>query len=919
VGDDSFNIGLDPDDGKMRFWSENNNDGGNSLTSTTASWTAGQWYHIICTWDTTNGKRIFIDGSLEATAAGETTLMLDGTNSDFYIGMYFDGTSYDFPGRIADVVTYHEILDSTDIANIYAGDYDLTCTPILHWDMQDSTSTTVTDQMGTYDGTISGALKSRDAYDQSGNDNDGTVISAIEVCDDINLFDGNFYQDTLDLTALDFNGVDDYVITEDNLPTCGSYSFCLWVKFDNVDTEQRIATQYHGSSVFWTLTMKDSQNGAVNGRLSFKNESDGNGAFGYASGLLPNIWYHVGVSTHSSNGDGYLYLNGENKALFPIGYPIITQTEIILGIDDDLVTIPLNGKISDLLYWQNIEITQNEFIDVMNGDYNIQTGNLEARYDMTQTSGTTLIDQTTNGNDATIVGATEYNEYLYNEILNDSLEFDGTDDYVYVPSIQIATPFSVSFWVNFDTVSVGQETVTHWQTTHFTIRMKDSNDGNNDGELSFNHSDGGNNYCSAAGLQAGTWYHVVCTADGTNQYIYIDGVQRDTTTSGASDVTTELQLGIYSDESSNALNGKIDEVRIYDKALTADEVTDLFTSGQGSNENEGSLSNTPQWKYTKSSFTQVAGHSGYSGTLTSDPTPELFSYYELESDAIDSTSNSLDLSTIGTGQSYGSGHVNNCVTLTTSGGLRSAAGDQGQQTGNIANSMFGWFNITSQITTGSWYLTHVGNIDAYDQMISLLYEYNGGTYQLRIVGEAAGNVSYTKTLTPDTWYYIGWTYDTDKSLHLWVDNVDVANNSRINNLNLQWPSGGNTGRLCIGTYPHGGGYGNFKADQVEYWETKLSDTEISTLYNSGAGLAYSSTSIDYTFIDTTLDLETNELVGGYCTLIDSGSTKYNYGIISNTSNTITIDSNAFSDGIRSGDSHSISSTSQWELTYDSES
>jgi len=77
-------------------------------------------------------------------------------------------------------------------------------------------------------------------------------------------------------------------------------------------------------------------------------------------------------------------------------------------------------------------------------------------------------------------------------------------------------------------------------------------------------------------LMDGSWHHVVATYDGTNAKIYIDGTQTgaDFATGGVNTTATNAIIG--SNGASFILNGTIDQVRIFDKALSSDEVTTLY-------------------------------------------------------------------------------------------------------------------------------------------------------------------------------------------------------------------------------------------------------------------------------------------------------------------------------------------------------
>ena len=77
-------------------------------------------------------------------------------------------------------------------------------------------------------------------------------------------------------------------------------------------------------------------------------------------------------------------------------------------------------------------------------------------------------------------------------------------------------------------------------------------------------------------ILTGTWHHIMCTWDGTIANIYIDGVNRASCnwsgTLGTNDVA--LGIGAYSNDGvswSDYFNGVIDEVAIYNRALSASE------------------------------------------------------------------------------------------------------------------------------------------------------------------------------------------------------------------------------------------------------------------------------------------------------------------------------------------------------------
>jgi hypothetical protein len=80
----------------------------------------------------------------------------------------------------------------------------------------------------------------------------------------------------------------------------------------------------------------------------------------------------------------------------------------------------------------------------------------------------------------------------------------------------------------------------------------------------------------ATGLMDGNWHHIAATYDGTNAKIYIDGVQTgaDFATGGVNTTASSGLIG--SNGGSFIFNGSIDQVRIFNKALSAGEVTTLY-------------------------------------------------------------------------------------------------------------------------------------------------------------------------------------------------------------------------------------------------------------------------------------------------------------------------------------------------------
>ena len=173
-----------------------------------------------------------------------------------------------------------------------------------------------------------------------------------------------------------------------------------------------------------------------------------------------------------------------------------------------------------------------------------------------------------NGNDGTYQGGmgtvTSDGKLAY--------DFDGSNDQIDLPSsIQSAlgtSEQSFSFWMNRDAVT-GNGGIIGFGTNASRQMWAYG---------SFSHDvfyDG-----SSTGTPVtGTWRHIVGTIDGTNAKLYVDGVLVDTTSATQPIPTgssTKNYIG-YIDGFSR-YDGKLDDIRAYDRALTQAEITHLASS-----------------------------------------------------------------------------------------------------------------------------------------------------------------------------------------------------------------------------------------------------------------------------------------------------------------------------------------------------
>jgi len=202
-----------------------------------------------------------------------------------------------------------------------------------------------------------------------------------------------------------------------------------------------------------------------------------------------------------------------------------------------------------------------------------------AAWSFNEGTGTTAEDMTGDGNTATIEGA-EWARGKY----EDALKFDGEDDVVKVPNspeFDLTEGFSLEAWVRPESES------NQWAP----ILAKEMGGGKATEELAWWLYDGGeksNVPFGGNGPTAGkeeeaiaedplpidVWSHLALIYDGFQLRLYVDGNLVDCSDVPAQTPPTtegELQIGAAT-EHGDYFDGRIDEVRLYNRALTVQEI-----------------------------------------------------------------------------------------------------------------------------------------------------------------------------------------------------------------------------------------------------------------------------------------------------------------------------------------------------------
>jgi len=257
--------------------------------------------------------------------------------------------------------------------------------------------------------------------------------------------------------------------------------------------------------------------------------------------------------------------------------------DTIIPANGWLVVTTDNNKLNDasgtiVLYNPNdVEIDSYTY---SGGAYNINnnpgwTNNLVAYWPFDNNN---VLDISGNNNDGTKHGAS----FVPGKI-NQALSFDGLDDYVSIANSDDFDfgygEFSIEFWIKTSS------SLRQWVGTRYENYGPGWGLGTqNNHALGYIRTlESGTNKTEIEGIVAvanDTWHHLIMTRTGDKIKLYTDGnFETEGTLAGSVSNNEPIEIGRISwSNGSQYLNGLIDEVKVYSRALDSDEVTEHYNA-----------------------------------------------------------------------------------------------------------------------------------------------------------------------------------------------------------------------------------------------------------------------------------------------------------------------------------------------------
>jgi len=239
-------------------------------------------------------------------------------------------------------------------------------------------------------------------------------------------------------------------------------------------------------------------------------------------------------------------------------------TSLTIGVD--------GASAAGMLYFDNIRLyaQAGEFLTPVQPD----DTNLAAYYTFDEGAGAVVGDSSGNDNDGTVVGVPQW----ITGKIGGAMLFSGWENYVDCgndPSLVLRDAVTVACWIKVAAFSVTWETIVSMGDDSYRMSR---GPGKRDAiHFGSNGIDSGAHQNGTTIVTTDTWRHVAIVYDGTNKYIYIDGFEdaRKPATGQINASNYNLYIAENAQATGRYLNGAVDDLRIYGRGLSAEEIAGL--------------------------------------------------------------------------------------------------------------------------------------------------------------------------------------------------------------------------------------------------------------------------------------------------------------------------------------------------------
>lgn len=391
-----------------------------------------------------------------------------------------------------------------------------------------------------------------------------------------------------------------------------------------------------------------------------------------------------------------------------------------------------------------------------------------------------------------------------------SFTLDGLDDTVSVPnnaSVNFAqtAPMSVEMWVYRTSTSqiqhfIGKRVSPCVPDINYQLAL---NTTNGQGLIFGGQGAGGVQASSGQDLPLNTWTHLAGTSDGSTVRLYINGVLA-ASANGTLGMPNSEPLIVGGSSNCPTFSGKIDEVSIYSRALSADEIQAVSNAGLAG-------------KYKVQSTVPDNLVAWYSG----DGNPN-----DLQGANNGTLENGAGTGNGKVGQGFQFDGVDDQITVP----------HNANQNGGTNLTIESWINPSS-LPHGATILQKrtSGNVGGYvfepTQAIGGGNTTNGLSFVIMIGGSYQFLFTPANVLTTNAWQHVAATYD-GAFMRIYVNGVEVANKPQTGTIDAS-TAPVVIGRNAVSSAAFQGGI-----DEIALYNRALSANEIRDIYSVGNGGKY---------------------------------------------------------------------------------
>ena len=537
------------------------------LYSTANSAPAGQWLHAVVTKDAANTVSFYVNGVLINTA---TAPSVAGAPTYFFVGGS-SGTQYKYYGAIDDLRVYNRAINASEATALY-NSYDTTL-------KLDGGGSKLMAQWK-----MNGNSKDASPYG-----NNATVIGALLGPD----------RKAKAASAYALNGTSTYLdagtASQLNFDRTDSFSVSAWIKTDSNTTGTTIylrnsANSVQGYQFYLYQGNRLCINLFANYTANMLQECNGT----TTPALSDNTWHFVSFTyggTSTAAGvkfymDGVQLTPGSGNSVNTLSASIATSAGVVqIGGSDRSGTVGgvLNGSIDEVRVYGRALSASDEADLYSTYDGGFTVSDLQKGLQLDLPFNGSAKDGTPNGNNGTVSAATPTTDRLGRA--NSAYSFNGTSSYTSVtdsPSLRAPNAVSMSVWVKPTSI-----------TGNTAVALKGRLGGTWDYGLTLingvpSYVANNVNINLGSALPLNQWSQVTFTIQlGGSLIMYVNGQTVGTfatpTNSSCSGPCLNpsaypLTIGSANNSSSNYFSGSIDDVRIWNRALSTEEVARAYQS-----------------------------------------------------------------------------------------------------------------------------------------------------------------------------------------------------------------------------------------------------------------------------------------------------------------------------------------------------